>query len=222
MINIFKVVNLTCSYDCQQKTSPIVINASLTLEDGKIYDLSGPSGSGKSSFLKALSKLIHIDSGDIYLNEVNSNGIANSLWRKHVLLFMQQTSLLDLSVRDNILLPFSYEVRKNESMPTEKDMRKILDRLLLEDVSLDDNALELSGGQQARIAFIRNYLTKPNILLLDEVDASLDEVSAEALWSLVDDACDAGASVLRIRHKDSDGRAYKAFTINSQVLSEVR
>ena len=218
---MLRVNHLSCSYENESETKVVVKDANFILEDGKIYDLTGPSGSGKSTILKALAKLIPRDSGEFILDGKNSKDIKNTIWRREVCLFMQTTSLIDASVFENLLLPFSYKVRQNSHVPNQGEMREVLDALLLEDVDLEHNAHKLSGGQQARIAFARNYLTKPKVMLLDEVDASLDSKSADALWELVDRAAREGSSVLRIRHKDDDGRGYRRFYINNAKLEEL-
>ena len=82
------------------------------------------------------------------------------------------------------------------------------------------DASQLSGGQQARVALLRAFVTHPKVLLLDEVDAGLDDESANAVGLLCRSVAQKeGSAVLRIRHRPPDGFATAAFVLAQGVMS---
>ena len=93
-----------------------------------------------------------------------------------------------------------------------------LDRVVL-DAALDRDAARLSVGQQARVALVRTLLTHPRVLLLDEPDAALDELSAAAVSELTREFADKGGAVVRVRHHRSDDIADRRLRLAGGTLS---
>ena len=79
--------------------------------------------------------------------------------------------------------------------------------------------LGLSGGQAARVALLRAFATRPRVLLLDEVDAALDDESARAVGRLTKSLVDDRMACLRIRHRAADGVACGTFSLRDGALS---
>ena len=76
-------------------------------------------------------------------------------------------------------------------------------------------------GQAARVALLRVLLTSPRVLLLDEPDAALDDASAEAVGCFAAEHASAGAAVVRVRHRSSDGRATSRFVLAAGRLTPI-
>ncbi|MDO5044498.1 MAG: ATP-binding cassette domain-containing protein [Coriobacteriia bacterium] len=212
---------LSVSYEHDSSTKNIFSSLDLSLQEGEIVDLQGPSGAGKSTLLKALALLHAIDSGDICLESKSYKNFTPQTWRKHVSMSLQKASLIEGTVEENLRYPFSLAVRKCEDAPSQEEMRKLLDSLALEDVELEREASQLSGGQSSRVALARNILTHPKVYLLDEVDAALDSDSAHALWNVIEQEVQKGSAVLRIRHHEDDGRASRKLMLQDKILKEV-
>ena len=105
-------------------------------------------------------------------------------------------------------------------MLTDEHIRQLLDDMGCADIELGRDPRELSGGQSARIALARTILTKPQLLLADEVDAGLDEDNADKVADLLKRAASQDAGVVRIRHRVPDGRANRIMVLKDGVLSE--
>lgn len=216
---LFEVKGLSVSYGSAQQDGAAVrlTNISFSLERGNIYDLTGPSGAGKSMLLRACAQMMETLSGSLLLNGVDSATFSFQEWRRRVGLVPQHATLIPGSIRDNLLLPWTLRVNRDAVPPADVELEALIETAAL-DVALDRDATKLSGGQAARVALVRTFATKPDVLLLDEVDAALDDASADAIGVLTAKAVAAGATCLRIRHRAPDGRARQIFQLEKGQL----
>lgn len=98
-------------------------------------------------------------------------------------------------------------------------IRDTLDAMGCEDIDLARAPHDLSGGQAARVSLARTLLTRPAVLLADEVDAGLDDDNADKVASIMASAAARGMAIVRIRHRPTDGRATRIVTLSSGRLS---
>ncbi len=196
----------------------VLDGVSLELEAGSVTDVVGPSGSGKTTLLRALARLLPDMSGSLVLDGVPAETIPGPEWRAAVALLPQKPAIVEGTVRDNLLRPWSLKVRHGHVAPDDPALRAALDRVVL-DAALDRDAARLSVGQQARVALVRTLLTHPRVLLLDEPDAALDELSAAAVSELTREFADKGGAVVRVRHHRSDDIADRRLRLAGGTLS---
>jgi putative ABC transport system ATP-binding protein len=197
----------------------VLDSISLNLEAGTVTDVIGPSGSGKTTLLRALARLLPDASGALLLDGVSAETIPGPAWRTAVALLPQKPAIVEGCVRDNLLRPWMLKVRHGHTPPGEAAMRAALDSVAL-DVALDRDAARLSVGQQARVALVRTLLTQPRVLLLDEPDAALDEVSAAAVSVLTREFAENGGAVVRVRHHLSDDIAHRRLRLSGGALAD--
>lgn len=150
-----------------------------SLSRGGVTTLVGPSGAGKSSLIRLINRLDEATAGSIaVLGRPLDQWPVSELRRRAAMVF-QEPSLLGLTVRENLAIPF----RLQGGLPADLD-RRMLNALesaeLTRDV-LDRNADELSVGQKQRAALARSLITGPELLLLDEPTSALDPRTAERL-----------------------------------------
>lgn len=154
----------------------------LSFEKGSRTTITGPSGSGKSTLLKIIASLITPTKGQVLFHEQNIISLTPESYRMQVSYCFQQPTLFGKTVRDNVKFP--YEVRRKTFQ--ESHVLSLLEQVKLPKTYLDKKITELSGGEKQRVALIRNVLFLPEVLLLDEVTAGLDEESKQIVnqWLL--------------------------------------
>lgn len=217
---MFQVEQVTVVVPTAQGDQTLVSRASLAVSSGEILDIVGPSGAGKSTLLHALALLIPHISGTITLGDRDTSHMSPASWRAQVALVQQRASLLDTQdIKTNLLVSWHLKVHAGQTPPDDAMLRAALDDAGLADVELTREIRHLSIGQQARVAFLRTLLTHPQVLLLDEIDAALDEASTAAMSELTARAARDGAAIVRVRHKKSDGLSTRILSMHNGVLA---
>lgn len=170
-MNIIDIDNL--SIFIEKKS--IITKCSYSFKSKKMYVIFGKSGSGKSTFLKALPNLICHD-GKISLNDLDICTMSPLLVRKKVHYLHQEPVLFTGTVEENLKLPFGLKYN-TKLVYSRNDTIKFLQMTGLGQDILDVNAENLSGGEKQKICLVRALILKPDFLLLDEPSSALDIVS---------------------------------------------
>ena len=159
----------------------------LTVMKQQIWMISGPSGTGKSQFLKAVADLIE-HTGQVRLLAQTQTQMCPEKWRVQVMYFSAETAWWSDIVSHHF-----------ETLPDEK----LLKSLGLKVDILQKNPDSLSSGEKQRLALLRGLQYQPKVLLLDEVTANLDPKSALLVEAMVMDYIEKNqASVLWISHDE--------------------
>lgn len=166
----------------------------------------GESGVGKSTFLKMLNNLISPDQGEIfYLNQSLATIDPLSL-RQRIVMLMQSPIIFPGTVRENLL--FGLKVTGKNIVP-DNELFAVLKWLELEKISLDDNAAVLSGGEKQRLCMGRLTLMNPDVFLLDEPSAALDEKNQELIIHRITQyARNNDKDLIMILHSEQIARKY--------------
>jgi len=167
--------------------------------------IQGPSGSGKSTLLRLINRLEEPSAGRIFFKGRPLTSFHPPLLRRSIILIQQAPTVLDGTIRDNLLLPFTFKNNRDLVRPGEAELNRLLEDFLLQGLNLDDHAQTLSGGQLQRLCFIRGLLLKPEVLLLDEPTSALDQESAEIVESVTRRLIrESGLTVILVSHKRVD------------------
>jgi putative ABC transport system ATP-binding protein len=177
-------------------------SATFTLSRGSLTLLKGPSGAGKSTLLRLLNRLEEPTRGAVLYRGRPLSEYPPPVLRREISYLQQTPVLLDSSVRDNLLLPFSFQANQGKTRPNDSTLRDQMVKLLLESVSLEDNATTLSVGQKQRLCLIRTLLLSPSVLLLDEPTAALDQESRAIVENAAETLCLDGVTVLMAGHQE--------------------
>lgn len=224
--HLFEATHVTAVMPQQGGDHTVFHDLSFHVDAGEVVDITGPSGAGKSTLLTAFARLNAHTTGIFTLDGKDSDSFTPQQWRVRVSYLPQTSTLIGDTVADVIRLPWTLAVRQGERKQEPADMladahiRQLLDAMGCADIQLDRNPRDLSGGQAARVSLARTILTKPRVLLADEVDAGLDEENADKVADLLKRAAGQGAGVVRIRHRAPDGRASRIMVLSDGELNE--
>lgn len=164
---------LTFSYLEDKK---VIDNISFKALQGKTTALVGPSGCGKSTLIKLVARLYDYDFGEIRIDDKEIKNIATQDLFKHISMVFQDVTLFNGSVMENIRLGKSSasdeEVLEAARLANCDEFVKKLPRGY--ETEIGENGSNLSGGERQRISIARAFLKDAEIILLDEIAASLD------------------------------------------------
>jgi len=181
----------------------ILDNADLDVPRGAFVLLTGPSGAGKSTLLRLFCRLEEPQAGQVLLGDQPMDALPPARLRRRVSYLQQTPVVIPGSVRENLLLPFSFKSAAGEPSPGDDALQEMLAQLAAGDVPLDQEAATLSVGQRQRLCLARALLTRPEALLLDEPVSALDADSARAVLNAAEAFClDSGGTVLLVSHAD--------------------
>ncbi|MGE4505629.1 MAG: ATP-binding cassette domain-containing protein [Desulfovibrionaceae bacterium] len=193
----FTLDNVTFGYPGRP---PVLDCASARIEPGALTVVAGPSGAGKSTLLRLLCRLEEPQAGAIAFRGENLQDSPPQELRRRVVYIQQTPTVVSGSVRQNLILPFSFAANRPRPVPADGHLRSLLDEFLLPGVSLGQSALELSVGQKQRVCLIRALLLDPRALLFDEPTSALDPESADVVVKTALRLAAEGATVVYVAH----------------------
>ena len=175
---------------------------SLEINAGETIAIVGATGAGKSTIINLLSRFYEFDSGDIKIDGISICDYDLKVLRKHVAVVLQDVFLFADSLYNNITL-FNTDISKEQVIKAAKqigvhDFIKSLPEGY--DYNVKERGVMLSSGQRQLIAFLRAYISKPNILVLDEATSSVDSYSEEIIQNAIDTLTQGKTSIV-IAHR---------------------
>lgn len=192
------VINLRKSYG----SDLVLHDISVALAEHEVKVLIGASGSGKSTLLRTINLLEGIDDGQILLDgqDITAVGVNPDIVRAQVGSVFQAFNLFPhLNVLQNITLA-PRQVHGISKSEAEASAMQLLERFGLADKARQYPDL-LSGGQQQRVAILRAVITKPKVLLLDEVTSALDPILIAEVLSLISELKSEGMTMMIATHE---------------------
>lgn len=183
---MIQVNNLNKSFDGKQ----VLHDITATFMHGKVNQIIGQSGSGKTVLMKSVIGLFPIDSGEVLYDGRNIAKMTQKevkLLRREVGMLFQGSALFDsLSVLENVMFPLEMFASMTA---IEMEQRA---KFCLERVDLNPNAYhlapsEISGGMQKRVAIARAIALNPKYLFCDEPNSGLDPVTSLVIDRLIED-----------------------------------
>lgn len=160
----------------------ILNTLSFQVSQGDFLVVLGSSGAGKSTLLRLFNLLLSPTEGEISYRGQTLDTDIRTL-RQNVGFLFQSPAIFNGSVKDNMLLAGRWD--NQIALIMDHELRSILDQVELFKIKLTQNARDLSGGEQQRLALARTLLNKPQVLLLDEPTASLGPKLSVSIMDLV-------------------------------------
>jgi tungstate transport system ATP-binding protein len=143
----------------------------LTVEKDEVLAIVGPNGTGKSSFLLTLARLLQPENGELLWDGIPFTEQTNLAYRRRIALVLQEPLLLDVSVFENVAIGLRY--RGIPSAEVKDKVNRWLARVGIESLRSRPGA-KLSGGEAQRVSLARAFVLNPELLLLDEPFSALD------------------------------------------------
>ncbi|WP_195307494.1 amino acid ABC transporter ATP-binding protein [Weissella confusa] len=191
---MLEIKNLAKSYD----TRTIFKNMNLTVNDGEVLSIVGPSGIGKTTFLRIVAGLLPADQGELILNGESLDLTGERTGAQVGVIFQDFNLFPHYTVKENVML--APQMVHNES---KDEAAENADRLLADlglTAQADQYPFQLSGGQKQRVAIARALAMKPGILAYDEPTSGLDAESTERVIAVIKQLQAQGVTQLIVTH----------------------
>jgi general L-amino acid transport system ATP-binding protein len=186
----------------------VLKDVSMDIYKGEVIVIFGPSGSGKSSFIRCLNRLEEFQSGQVIVDNIELNKDIRNIERIRMetgMVFQQFNLFPHLTVIQNITLAPIW-VRKWPKDKAEKVAMELLER-----VGIPEQAGkfpgQLSGGQQQRVAIARALAMQPKIMLFDEPTSALDPEMIKEVLDVMVELAKSGMTMLVVTHEMGFARA---------------
>ncbi len=173
-----------------------------TIYKGEVVCIIGPSGGGKSTFLRCLNMLEKPTSGEVYFEneKLDPGSMDIDRHRQKIGMVFQQFNVFPhLTVLENITLAPTLEKKIPEDQAKEKALQ------LLRQVGLEDKANEyprkLSGGQKQRLAIVRAMAMEPDVMLFDEPTSALDPEMVKGVLEVIRELAASGMTCVIVTHE---------------------
>ena len=180
----------------------ILHGISFEIKAGDTIAIVGATGAGKSTIINLLSRFYEFESGTIAIDGTSIRAYKLAALRNHVAVVLQDVFLCADSLYNNITL-FNPEISKEQVITAAKTIgvHDFIESLPGGyDYNVKERGVMLSSGQRQLIAFLRAYISKPNILVLDEATSSVDSYSEEIIQKAIDTLTEGKTSIV-IAHR---------------------
>ncbi|MCQ2566561.1 MAG: amino acid ABC transporter ATP-binding protein [Clostridia bacterium] len=207
---MIEVKNLSKSFGSLE----VLHNISTTFQRGEVVSIIGPSGGGKSTFLRCLNLLETPTSGSIFFEGTNlcGKGVDINLHRQKIGMVFQQFNLFNnMNVMKN-LTAGPVKIRKMSEAEAQERALALLEKVGLADRS-DAFPYQLSGGQKQRIAIVRSFLMEPDVMLFDEPTSALDPEMIGEVLGVMKNLAETGMTMIVVTHEMRFAREVSSRTI---------
>jgi len=223
MPNVIEAKGLKLAYP---RHEPVITDATFRVETKQFVFITGASGSGKSTLLKSMYGAMEIAGGELHVGGIDMRSISGGKLyklRRHIGIVFQDYKLIkEWTVEKNVMLPLIIA-----GFP--KDVCRAQAAKLLNHVKLSHKAdrfpMELSGGEQQRVAMARALAHNPFLILADEPTGNLDDYSSQVVWELLERANEElETTVVVVTHHIPElfSAGYRHLMIENGVVYDIR
>ena len=197
------------TYSIGGVTIEALAGVSLDIEEKEFVAIMGPSGSGKSTLMHILGCLDSPTSGAYVLkgkdvSKLRADDLARVRNRDMGFIFQAYNLLPQMTALENVLLPCSYRDQGQKTSNTKARALELLERVGLSN-RMHNRPVEMSGGEQQRVAIARSLMMDPPILLADEPTGNLNSRGAREILDIFKELHDEGKTIIYVTHDDNIG-----------------
>lgn len=162
----------------------VIKNIFLEVKQGEVVGLLGPNGAGKTTCFYVIVGLIAVDSGNIFLDDIDITKMAmHERSRLGIGYLPQESSIFrKMNVEDNIMSIL--EINEPDKKIREKRLEGLLEEFSITHIR-KSHALSLSGGERRRVEIARSLTTNPDFILLDEPFAGVDPIAVKDIMNMI-------------------------------------
>ncbi len=226
--------NISKQYFRQTKNSNYfnaLNETNFTLPQGKLVEIEGRSGSGKSTFLNIISGLLKPTTGTIIFKDektnvqkeiykMNDTELSKFRNKNFAVIPQGQSGLNALTVLENVKLPALIYGADSEEITNRAN--ELLQKMGIAELA-EEKPFNLSGGEMRRMAISRALITKPAFIFADEPTSDLDDENTKNVLSLLKQIASEGTGVLLVTHEtDAENYADIVYKMNAGTLSQLR
>lgn len=171
----------------------------LNVNPGELVCITGESGCGKTSLMRAILGFLPLDEGDIYIYKERLEAHNVDKLRRMTSYVPQELYIPEEWVREMIHVPFGLKANRHLQL-SEAILLDVWGQMGLEKELLQRKVMQLSGGQRQRIVLSMSALLEKKLLLLDEPTSALDGESVVRVSALFRKMADEGTAVLAVSH----------------------
>ncbi|MBE6031321.1 MAG: amino acid ABC transporter ATP-binding protein [Clostridiales bacterium] len=175
---------------------------STEIRRGEVVSIIGPSGGGKSTFLRCLNLLEEPTAGHVYFegDDITSKKIDITKYRQRIGMVFQNFNVFpNMTVLENITLAPILE-KKIPKKEAEEQAMRLLERVGLSD-KRDEYPRKLSGGQKQRLSIVRALAMEPEVMLFDEPTSALDPEMVKEVLNVIRDLTKSGMTTIIVTHE---------------------
>ena len=201
---------------------PLILrNVNITIHPNERIGIIGRTGSGKSTFVLALCRILESVEGGIYIDDVDISGVDLQLLRKSVTIVTQDPFVIEGTLRENVdpLGEYSDDevVEVLNAFKLFCDVSSVNERL---SVAVGEGGMNLSVGQRQLICFARAALKKSKVVVLDEATASIDVDTERIMKSNIDIYFKNSTVIIIAHHMEMVKGCNRVFIIDNGIIKE--
>jgi polar amino acid transport system ATP-binding protein len=201
----------------------VLVDVNAEIEKGEVVSIIGPSGTGKSTFLRCLNLLETPSGGEIFFDGtpvLDKKTDINDIRKRMGMVFQNFNLFSHLSVLENCVKPQMQLLKKNRT-DAEADAKALLDMVGLLSKT-NAYPAQLSGGQKQRVAIARCMAMNPEVILFDEPTSALDPTMVGEVLTVIKNLAEEGMTMLVVTHEMNFARnvSSRIFYMDEGVIYE--
>ncbi len=204
-----------------KKDEEVLRGISFEVNTGETVAIVGATGAGKSTIINLINRFYEINSGTIFIDNKNIQEYNLTTLRNHIAVVLQDVFLFSDTILNNIILDKSISLSEVQNAAKEIGIHDFIMTLPNGyDYNVKERGVMLSSGQRQLIAFLRAYISKPSILILDEATSSIDSYSEQLIQDATDKITQNQTSIIIAHRLTTIQKADKIIVMDKGLIVE--
>ena len=203
------------------KNEEVLKGISFEVKSGETVAIVGATGAGKSTIINLINRFYEISSGEIKIDDQNIKTYTLPTLRKNVAVVLQDVFLFSDTILKNIILDKNVSLEEVKLAAKEIGIHDFIMTLPKGyNYNVKERGVMLSSGQRQLIAFLRAYISKPSVLILDEATSSIDSYSEQLIQDATDKITQNQTSIIIAHRLTTIQKADKIIVMDKGLIVE--